>query len=385
MKIPGKKAAWAKGAGSLLVAFLLLGAAGQPGAAEVRRNTLKVLTINVWSGLDYSGFFRMGEYETKRRREARFRSLLAQVERLSPDVILVQEANPVGRYTARLAAALSMDEVHQVVNGGVKVGPFGFPVNLKEGLAILARPDLEIVKAGAWKLSGSPGLHTDPFTIHINKSVLALVGSIRIGGRDVYLVDVHLVAAPNIPSEQSGFRETLLASGEMDEEGYEKGLEVWRQRHRRRAKEVEALLARIDQLPEGAPCIVGGDFNAGRESLEIRVFQEWGGFTEGPVREVEAFTWDPVLNGNLAVSLQHTNARGKTRKGVNLMTAAASDRRRRLDYIFLKSGSPGVEITDSRIVLREKVEGVQASDHFGVLAEIRFNWPEENPLEEGGH
>lgn len=127
MKIPGKKAAWAKGAGSLLVAFLLLGAAGQPGAAEVRWDVLRVLTVNVWSGLDYSGFFRMGEYETKRRREARFRSLLAQVERLSPDVILVQEANPVGRYTARLAAALSMDEVHQVVNGGLKVGPFGFP------------------------------------------------------------------------------------------------------------------------------------------------------------------------------------------------------------------------------------------------------------------
>jgi hypothetical protein len=36
-------------------------------------------------------------------------------------------------------------------------------------------------------------------------------------------------------------------------------------------------------------------------------------------------------------------------------------------------------------VLREKVEGVQASDHFGVLAEIRFAWREENPLEEGGH
>jgi hypothetical protein len=76
-------------------------------------DALKVLTINVWSGLDYIGIFKAGDYETPDRREARFRSLVAQAKELSPDVIFVQEANPVDRYAVKLASALGMDEVHQ--------------------------------------------------------------------------------------------------------------------------------------------------------------------------------------------------------------------------------------------------------------------------------
>ena len=62
--------------------------------------TLRILTINVWSGVDYRGTLRFGEYESRARRELRFRSLVQQIEELSPDVIFVQEANTVARYAA---------------------------------------------------------------------------------------------------------------------------------------------------------------------------------------------------------------------------------------------------------------------------------------------
>ena len=115
---------------ALLILFCLC--ATHP--AVVNGEQLKVLTINVWSGLDYTGTIRVGEYESAETRRARFLSLVTQVKELSPDVIFVQEANPVARYAAKLASALSMDEIHQLVNGGIKIGGLGIPVNLDEGL-----------------------------------------------------------------------------------------------------------------------------------------------------------------------------------------------------------------------------------------------------------
>lgn len=97
---------------------------------------LRLLTINAWSGLDYEGFFKFGEYEPEERREKRFTALVAQIQKLDPDIIFVQEANFAGRYARRLAKSVGFTEIHQVVNGGIKLGPIGLPVNFKEGMAI---------------------------------------------------------------------------------------------------------------------------------------------------------------------------------------------------------------------------------------------------------
>ena len=115
----------------LLRVVMIISIAWACGTAIARGEPLKVLTINAWSGLDYNGTLKMGEYESRKAREARFSSLVAQARQLSPDVIFVQEANPVGKYTSRLASSLSMNEIHQVVNAGFKVGSLGIPFNLK--------------------------------------------------------------------------------------------------------------------------------------------------------------------------------------------------------------------------------------------------------------
>ena len=111
---------------------------------------LRLLTINAWSGLDYEGFFKFGEYEPEARRELRFAALVEQIKKIDPDVVFVQEANFAGRFARRLADALAFSEIHQVVNGGIKFGPFGLPVNLKEGMAILARTSLALRRRDVW-------------------------------------------------------------------------------------------------------------------------------------------------------------------------------------------------------------------------------------------
>jgi hypothetical protein len=58
---------------------------------------LRILTVNVWCGLYYVGILRMREYETKENREARFKLLVKQVKEIQPDIVFIQEANPVAK------------------------------------------------------------------------------------------------------------------------------------------------------------------------------------------------------------------------------------------------------------------------------------------------
>ena len=87
------------GMGILIPALSLSSIHSGPNAEATH---LRFLTINVWSGLDYEGFFKYGEYESKLRRGQRFDLLLTQIRELDPDVIFLQEANPVGRYARPL-------------------------------------------------------------------------------------------------------------------------------------------------------------------------------------------------------------------------------------------------------------------------------------------
>jgi hypothetical protein len=136
---------------------------------------LRILTINVWSGLNYVGILRMRDYETKENREARFKLLVKQVKEIQPDIVFIQEANPAAKYSRKLAREPGFEKIHQVCVGGIKLGPLGLPSNLKEGNAILARPGLRLKKYDAWKLKGW-GVFGDLLTFHLSDAVFALVG-----------------------------------------------------------------------------------------------------------------------------------------------------------------------------------------------------------------
>ena len=338
---------------------------------------LRFLTINVWSGLDYEGFFKYGEYESKLRRGQRFDLLLTQIRELDPDVIFLQEANPAGRYARRLADMLDYDQIHKVVNGGIKFGPLGLPVNLKEGLAILARKSLDLHRFAAWKLSGPFGFYGDVLTIHFSESTWALAGSIRIGASLLFLVDVHLIAAP--PDDEEflrGFREWPDAQNITDEE-FRAAAAVVKEKNARRTADARKLADRLRRLPPGAPVIVAGDFNAEENDPAVRAFiAETGAFDTLGAAETRAgqlnerYTWDSEQNENVAYSSRPVNASGKKRAGNALLDAYDSSIRRRLDYIFLPGDFRPEDILASRIVIRAHVNSVHASDHFGVFADV---------------
>lgn len=340
---------------------------------------LRLLTINVWSGLDYQGFFRFGEYESSKRRKERFTALVKQVKELDPDVVFVQEANFAGPYARRLASMLGFTEIHQVANGGIKFGPLGIPVNFKEGMAILAKPALRLRRHDVWKLSGPLGLYGDFMTLNFKEAVHSLAVKIIINDTPFYLVNVHLNASPPYDEGLLGKLRERPDGQEMSSEQFERALAVTKERNQRRRREIQRLLQGLKSLPEGAPVIIAGDFNAEMNSPELQMFISSAGvldvLTAAQDRDVAGsrenrFTWDPGLNENIVYSSRPKNASGRKLKGYDLLNALNAATPRRIDFIFLNKEFRPENVLASSLAVQSKEFGLHASDHFGVFAEV---------------
>ncbi len=340
-----------------------------PAAAAESGPSLRILTINVWSGLDYIGTLSVGDYEPPGRRAGRFAELVRQTRKIDPDVILLQEANPAGGFARRLASTLGYDSIRDIYLSGIKIGPLGIPANLREGNATLAKPALGLKKKASWRHSGGFGFAGGLLSFHFDEIIGSLVARITVQGRPLDVVNVHLHASPSPdPELESRFR-GLLEDGAQTLESFETGMSSWKAGIERRAAETRDLLSKIKTLEPGIPVIVAGDFNAPPGAAEIAAFRDGGPFVDaGPPGAFS--TWDPARNPNIAYSAGMKDARGNPRAGADLLGALDSAIPRRLDYIFLGPTFGPESVLSSRIVFLTGANGIPPSDHFGVLADI---------------
>jgi endonuclease/exonuclease/phosphatase family metal-dependent hydrolase len=362
---------------SVLLVAVLLGDARHLFAAQkqpaLSRSTLRLLTINVWSGLDYKGSLRFGAYEPRRTRQARYRSLLAQIRELDPDVIFMQEVNPAAGFSARLARDLGFSRCHQVCIGGIKLGPFGIPSNCKEGNAILARKSLRLQKVEDWKLSGAFGLFGDALTIHFNQAIFALLARIFIGDRPLHLVNVHLVAAlPGADPALAAAWQAVCRKNGVPEKDNLQALQQWQRNSARQKIELQKLARHLRELSPAIPLLVGGDFNIPATSPLLGEFQAAAGLQDTFRAENTArvFSWDAAANRNALFSTGLSDRLGKPLQGYDLLTAIYDATPRRIDYLFCSSHFPAAAVRKAGIVLDREADGVQPSDHFGVMADL---------------
>ncbi len=346
-------------------------------AASAQPDRLNVLTINVWSGLDYRGVGKFGEYEPAGRREARYLLLLAQLRRLNLDVILLQEANPAGPYASRLAEDLGYDEIHQVVNAGLHLGCAGIPTNLKEGIAILARKTLRLRPFAARKLSGSAGLHGDILSLHFDEATFALAGKIRAGGIPMLIMNTHLSAAPDEDSRAAARFAELRRSGAVSEDEYASALRAWEGGMERRAGEIRALAEHVREFPGEYPVILGGDFNCPAGSPALDPLREIGFIESASAgaggEDADLPTWDPARNGNIAFSTRTGDASGMNNQGMELLSSLAAASPRRIDQIWLGPQFDRADILHAGIAVDSASGGLDASDHFGWQTTVRCN------------
>lgn len=317
---------------------------------------VRVITINVWAGLDYKGSLKMGEYEDAQTRNLRTRILVQQLSELDPDLVAINEANKLPGYARDLSRELGYDYVYHVGLGGLRAGPIGLPVNLREGDVILAKKSRALRHVGRKQLSGGPVGNI--FTFHFADATQVIAGRIRVGARDVYVFNTHWHASPFPTLEYLESLKERRDSGLIDEDKYEElvseavGGKEWR------LAEARKTVAFVDKVAGQNPVILMGDFNALSSSEEFGILRE-AGFIDAfaKLSDSPGYTWDGTENSNI-----------RLQKGVYPEDFWLEPTRKRIDFIFIRGND--LRVVRCQVVFDRPVEGVYASDHFGVMADI---------------
>ncbi len=239
----------------------------------VRAEPLVVLTYNAWHGTFRTQEEEILEFpsESARHRELRFRHQVSQLAALRPDVILLQEVNPLPQRLRRLAAALGYDAWHKTTDCGVKLFGLGLPSNINSGLAILARPPLRLTPIGVERLSGRWAFCSDWLGLQFEEARYALLVGLTLENGDRYLVvNTHLHNAPEMPDGlRQGIGE-LHAAGALSPAQVEEIHRAVEGGQARKRQEVERLISAVQwalrQHRELAGVILGGDLNAAPDS-----------------------------------------------------------------------------------------------------------------------
>ncbi len=354
-----------------IVAMLLLPACQTP-SPMAEQKTLKVMTLNIWSGLDYIGTMTMGLYESDKIREARYQALISEIRELDPDIIGLNEVNNRNGFLDRLSDDLNYDAIFHVGVAGLKIGTVGIPWNLREGDALLAKKALNLQEVGRKQLSGG-GFVWNYASFHLDDATQVLVGKIAVNGTSYYTAVTHLHASPpDLPEYRNLITEYTNKFGYSESEA-EKTRVLLTENQAWRNDEFKLLDEYLKEaVPTGMPLIIMGDFNADNSWPEIKEFQNKGyADTFSAVNKEQKYTWDSVENQNIRTHyLSDLNKKRATLYGHLDETFSAS--RLTLDYIFTKSMNDPDAVMRSDLCANRVIGGVHPSDHYGVFTELRL-------------
>ena len=334
--------------------------------------TLKIVTMNIWTGLDYVGKYSIGEYEPRAVRDQRTHLLIAGLKRIQPDVVALQEVNPVSTLGPAIAAELGYDCIYQRANAGIKIDGIGLPKNLNEGLAILARKSLRLQFVDVWNLSDGFGFFGNIASFHLTERRLALVGKIRIGNAELYVANAHLssVVPDDSSSRQAAYQIASFRS--RNESAIQKVVNECFSDADNRMRSTELLLEHLNGAYADKPLILLGDFNAPSSASEIRRLKSEGRLIEAAevAGLASSVTWDPERNTNIRYSTQAIDARGDSLDVNGLLSAWYDGHPRTIDHIFLNKHWQPTDVTEASIILDNPDNGLFPSDHYGMLATI---------------
>jgi endonuclease/exonuclease/phosphatase family metal-dependent hydrolase len=300
---------------------------------------LKILTWNLWHGLNpYSQVLMLPvesplQYWVRREK---------QVERLrnwrpsSTDILCLQEVNPLPSRLSQIQNALGLLGDSTTVNAGIKVGKWGIPPFLNEGLAILRGSGFaqcayseRTLSGGAIEKQGPLGVN---FHIQLSERRKCLLFEGNIGGHRIAVANLHLHHGPD------GIVANLQRKTQELEE-----LRKW----------IESRLESWDLL------FVCGDFNCEETSPCLRPLQSLGLALPSAwdASQNYAVTWDPQRNKLISHSSHHANSDAERE-----WDGAPHS----FDRIYLKSKIP------IRQIQIEYLREPELSDHYGVSLEVEL-------------
>ena len=167
-----------------------------PDSTPMERFT--VLTYNVLHGLDVRGWS-VGPGESKEEQTTRFNLQARQLSLAQPDVMLLQEVNPLPEKVDAFVAALTAlgsqyTEVHQADACGIRLFGLRIVPGLNNGMAVLTKAPLRLRKVARLKLSGGIGGCGDFFGLQFGELRYALIAEVEnpATGNRFLAVSLHL-------------------------------------------------------------------------------------------------------------------------------------------------------------------------------------------------
>jgi len=349
--------------GAIAVLLLLTGSLGN---SFLFAQTIKVVTINIWSGLDYRGTLVMGTYEADSIRARRLELLAELLETEQPDLIALQECNPVGSVASYLGNRLGYDYIAQRANGGIKIGFIGIPWNLNEGLVLLAKKNLHLRKVDVVDLSRTFGAFGNVLSLHGSDQNIALAASVTIGGRNFLAVNTHLTSDIPLDPATRHHLQSLFEQKNIPPDRQQEILEEAAEGNARRTEELTRLATICKDRWSDYPVLVLGDFNVPPDQPSLRIMEkeffdaaEAGGLGNEP-------TWDPLHNPNT----RYSRIVNDSSNVIELLHAWYDGVPRRIDYILLNRHFRPQDVRTVRRIGDKPTDGLFLSDHYGVEAEI---------------
>ena len=339
---------------------------------------LTFVTVNAWSGLDYSGFFNCNEYEEDNVRGFRGEILTTGLKDLDADVIVLNGINPAGRISVDTAASLGMIASSSISRSGFRIGPVGLPINLREGDAVLTAKNWTAVPAGRLHMNGA--FSKSVFTLFSREGVqvlgFRLVPAVEEAPinevsdvEDTLLYVFSAVWTESLFNDERSMRRLTDAylSGEITADEYPVLVENAVAGAKARLQQAEQTLSFINSVAGSAPVVLLGSLNTLPDSQELKVLKS-AGFIDvyEEAGRGAGYTIDTVSNSNFEKIREAAEDGNDAAAALNILSGGY-----RADYIMTRG--EGLKAISAEIVLDEPVYGVYPSNRFGVKAVIQLN------------
>jgi endonuclease/exonuclease/phosphatase family metal-dependent hydrolase len=352
-----------------------------------------VLTYNTLHGLEPNGLT-VRSSESKEERQARLDLQFQQLSLVQPDVMLLQEVNPLPEMAEAYVAALKgfglqYAEVHQVDACGVRLAP-GLAVvpGLNNGLAVLAKAPLRLRKVKGLKLSGGLGRCEDFMGVQTGELRYALIAEVENPdtGNKFLAISLHLHSGIERDAYFIQKINEAVEQGRVRREDFERIVVAMEQDQARRLEEVRVLIKEVLGLQAKGTylgVIIGGDFNfesGAPEYLEL----ERAGLRDTYMiasRNSDVYSVDPqhnviagqgVREGEVPSALRGAIKRlpdSQQRKILEGYRKGISEARR-IDFLFLMkkpSDRPEGCFRQELFGQPSTISAQPGSDHYGVL------------------
>ena len=349
-----------------------------------------VLTYNTLHGLEPSGLT-VKASESKDVRQARLDLQFEQLSKVRPEVILLQEVNPLPETADAYVEAmkrfgLQYSQVHQADACGVRLGPLAVVPGLNNGLAVLAKAPLRVRKLKGLKLSGGFGGCRDFTGLQTGELRYALIAEIENPdtGKKLLAVSLHL---------HSGIERTAffvrkineaVEEGRVRRQDFEDIVAAMEKVQERRLGEIRVLVGEIQKrYAQGRylGVIVGGDFNFEPDDPEYRELEQAGLKDTYTIAhsESEVYSLDPEHNAIAREGLRQVPS--SLRAAIKRLPESQQEKilsgyqrgiseARRVDFLFLMrkgNETPQGCFRQELFGRPSTVSMESASDHYGVL------------------